>query len=264
MDAALETALETALCTVLSPVKTDRRYLPGETIELPVGQVQSLVDAGVVADDGGEGEVLEGSADPVKDLLGAAELLEDEQLLELFHGLVDPLNERIQKPGSQLPGEVKVLIGRDEDPRARLGILPGDPDVVGLVAAAAGRLGNPELAVLMTRIAETAMSRGLTPEDLLDLIDPMNPTSEAEKPGGGASQEAPAGETDKPEEVITLTREQHLVAQCQQIDPGNPELWTKGGKPQVAALEAATGLADISAKERDAAWEKFQAEREKG
>ena len=42
------------------------------------------------------------------------------------------------------------------------------------------------------------------------------------------------------------------------LEEGAPGLWTKGGKPRVAALRAVAGI-KISAAERDAAWKQFPA-----
>ena len=42
------------------------------------------------------------------------------------------------------------------------------------------------------------------------------------------------------------------------LDTDNPENWTGAGKPQVSAIEAALGR-DITAAERDAAWNEVQA-----
>ena len=46
------------------------------------------------------------------------------------------------------------------------------------------------------------------------------------------------------------------------LDPANASLWTKGGKPEVKALEARLGF-DISAAERDEAWTAVEATRRK-
>ena len=43
------------------------------------------------------------------------------------------------------------------------------------------------------------------------------------------------------------------------LTPGEEGHWTKSGKPEVRALEAATGLKDSSAAERDAAWDAHRA-----
>ncbi len=43
-----------------------------------------------------------------------------------------------------------------------------------------------------------------------------------------------------------------------------PEQWTRSGKPEVRALEAASGLGGVSAAERDAAWAAYQGEKGEG
>ena len=52
-----------------------------------------------------------------------------------------------------------------------------------------------------------------------------------------------------------------ILAAIAGLVPGNPDHWTKSGKPEVRALEAATGFGDISAAERDAVWTDHQAAR---
>ena len=44
------------------------------------------------------------------------------------------------------------------------------------------------------------------------------------------------------------------------LDPDNKEHFTQGGVPSVEALEAATGISEISGAERDEAWEKHLAD----
>lgn len=56
-------------------------------------------------------------------------------------------------------------------------------------------------------------------------------------------------------EAAELEREQAIAEAIGQLDPENPDHFTKGGKPEVAAVEAITGF-DISAKERDQVWER--------
>lgn len=45
----------------------------------------------------------------------------------------------------------------------------------------------------------------------------------------------------------------------EKLDPDNSEQWTNSGKPQVREVEAILGF-DISAAERDQAWEQFDHE----
>lgn len=49
-----------------------------------------------------------------------------------------------------------------------------------------------------------------------------------------------------------------ILEAIDELEPGVAGQWTKGGKPKVAAIEAITGI-DISARDRDGAWEKFAA-----
>ena len=44
---------------------------------------------------------------------------------------------------------------------------------------------------------------------------------------------------------------------CRQIDADNPDHVTKSGLPEIAELKRQTGLADVSAAERDSAWEEL-------
>lgn len=53
------------------------------------------------------------------------------------------------------------------------------------------------------------------------------------------------------------SRDQVLDRALASLDPDDAALWTQGGLPQVAALEAAAGF-DVTAAERDAAWVRHQ------
>lgn len=48
----------------------------------------------------------------------------------------------------------------------------------------------------------------------------------------------------------------YLVQACGELDRDQKDHWTKDGRPQVAALEALTGI-DINAAQRDQAWDAF-------
>ena len=50
-----------------------------------------------------------------------------------------------------------------------------------------------------------------------------------------------------------------LGAAARQLDPDDDTQWNKDGRPDISALEAASGLATVSAVERDAAWEEASA-----
>ncbi len=78
---------------------------------------------------------------------------------------------------------------------------------------------------------------------------------------GGAAEtpEAPADTAELAEAPVE--RQAALAAAIAGLEEGNPDHWTKSGKPEVRALEAATGVGDISAAERDAVWTDHQAAR---
>ena len=61
-----------------------------------------------------------------------------------------------------------------------------------------------------------------------------------------------------------IVRQEQLIVAIAGLEEGNEAHWTKGGLPEVRALQAATGLADVSAAERDAAWEEYRKAKEAG
>ena len=63
-------------------------------------------------------------------------------------------------------------------------------------------------------------------------------------------------EIERPDNPEVLGEE--IVTAISRLEAGNIDHWTKSGKPEVRALEAALGY-DISAAERDAAWAACQA-----
>lgn len=65
---------------------------------------------------------------------------------------------------------------------------------------------------------------------------------------GGADKTVP---TDKNERLAAIT------AAIGQLDPNDPDLFLKDGKPKIEAIAAITGWL-VSAKERDAAWEQIR------
>ena len=50
-----------------------------------------------------------------------------------------------------------------------------------------------------------------------------------------------------------------LAAAIDALEPGREDHWTRDGRPEVRALREASGLADVTAAERDAAWADVQA-----
>ena len=59
---------------------------------------------------------------------------------------------------------------------------------------------------------------------------------------------------DVPEPPEPTDRAGVIAAAIGALEAGNPDHWTRSGKPEVRALERLTGLSDISAAERDAAY----------
>lgn len=63
--------------------------------------------------------------------------------------------------------------------------------------------------------------------------------------------------------MSSLSEEEELQAVIGGLDVMDATLWTDGGKPQVKAIEAVLGR-QISAADRDEAWDIFQKSREGG
>ena len=72
-----------------------------------------------------------------------------------------------------------------------------------------------------------------------------------------ADRTDPDAKNKGPEDVAE--RLEAIKGAIAQLDRENPEHFTKGGKPQVEAIEAVLGW-NITAAERDAAWESMQGE----
>ena len=126
----------------------------------------------------------------------------------------------------------------------------------------AEQMEDLDLALLMGHIGAMAYDRQIsqeTMEQARDLLEANNILSTEAKTdaGGGASQEAPAGDPEKKDPPMS-TRHERLVAGCKQVPLGDPKNWTKSGKPQVDALYRASNVTDITAAERDAAWKVAQ------
>ena len=126
----------------------------------------------------------------------------------------------------------------------------------------AEQMEDLDLALLMGHIGAMAYDRQIsqeTMEQARDLLEANNILSTEAKTdaGGGASQEAPAGDPEKKDPPMS-TRHERLVAGCKQVPLNDPKNWTKSGKPQVDALYRASNVTDITAAERDAAWKVAQ------
>lgn len=59
-----------------------------------------------------------------------------------------------------------------------------------------------------------------------------------------------------------VSRQKKLIAAIAGLDPENRDHWIADGRPSTKAIEAATGLEEVSAAERDAAWVEFEKAKE--
>ena len=59
-------------------------------------------------------------------------------------------------------------------------------------------------------------------------------------------------------------RRDALLSAISGLEEGNEAHWTKSGEPEVRALKAATGFGDITAAERDDAWQAFEEAKQQG
>ena len=71
--------------------------------------------------------------------------------------------------------------------------------------------------------------------------------------GAAVLAEAPA---DVPDET-PVDRHAVIAEATAGLEEGNPDHWTKSGKPEIRALEVVTDFNDISAAERDVAWAEY-------
>ena len=84
--------------------------------------------------------------------------------------------------------------------------------------------------------------------------------------GGTSAGGSPSsgGEASRTRDELVREAIDSLVAEAEaRIENGQERLeehWTKGGKPDVKALRVRSGIADLSASERDAAWDAMQAD----
>ena len=157
------------------------------------------------------------------------------------YGVLTPVrfDDTLRQPGEtvELPPDV------DAGTLEADGVIcdPGDPRFVALTP---GSGPQPEADDGRAAIFDQALAalRAAWPEEVRDFL-----RRASEDPEIRAKAE-PA-----------LDRRQELLAAIGALEYGNEAHWTKSGAPEVRALREATGLDDISAAERDAVWEQFQA-----
>ncbi len=110
---------------------------------------------------------------------------------------------------------------------------------------------------------EVGEAVSLTDDDAEALLESgvVEATAEAAAAGQAASSTG-SQEGGVPE----ASREERLRAAIIELKPEDkdPEQWTKSGKPEVRALESMSGLEDVTAAERDAAWSAYRGEQGEG
>ena len=90
--------------------------------------------------------------------------------------------------------------------------------------------------------------------------DPADSDGRAAAPVSGFEPDSASLATGGDGDGAEDTRRGDLAAACAAVNPADASLWTRSGVPQLPALRAASGLSDITAAERDAAWAAHQAQ----
>ena len=105
-----------------------------------------------------------------------------------------------------------------------------------------------------SRTAEIVPAGELTPDELEALGSDPGITITPCAPEGPAAPAA-APPPPAPGATVDELREALIRAGIGALEPGREGHWTAAGLPDVGAVKAATGLASVSAAERDRAWE---------
>ncbi len=130
----------------------------------------------------------------------------------------------------------------------------GVTDGPAFVAVSAKRDGFRRAGRAWTVAPRTVAVDDLAPGQLAALeADPSLTVAPVEAPSADAGGPASVPPEAAPSRAETIRRA------IGGLEPGREDHWTKSGRPEVAALRAATGLADVGAAERDAAWAAFVA-----
>ena len=124
--------------------------------------------------------------------------------------------------------------------------------------AAAATAAEAQTTPTVRAALDTALSalRRATPGEVRGFLQAMEEDPDIREKiedaiAARAAAESTGGEAEP-------TRHERLVAAIGTLEDGNEDHWTKDKRPQVSALEAATGLDDVSAAERDAAFEAWK------
>ena len=117
----------------------------------------------------------------------------------------------------------------------------------------AGRAWSREATVVAAGDLTEAQVRMLRADPNITIV----PTSDAPAAPPDAASEGPDGYLRGM--AVADLRGWLIRNACGELDPGTDDHFTAAGQPATAALEGVTGLASISAAERDFAWNRFQA-----
>ena len=202
----------------LSELHGDRVYLPGDEVELSEDDARPLLESGDIEPAGGP----EPEAPPS---LTAAQTAWLRSLtpthLERLAGFDRDWIDRLIAVANLRAEQVDRLVDLESDGVQAL-LFPSTPTVEATLAAALKALGNA------------------TPDQVLAFAQAVESVAAERRPD--------------PEP----TRQDRLIAGIAGLDPKNPDHWLSDGTtPSTKALEAATGLEDVSAAERDAAHTEF-------
>ena len=224
---------------------------PGELILLDGDTAGPLLAAGVIADP--EIRRAEQSAAEAASLPAGLEHLTGDHLLKLRAMTAAEVDEALAPRSPETTPTVEAALDT-----ALSALRQATPEQVRAFAVAAAE--DPEIAADSEVPLEAALAvalnalRKASPEEVGVFVGAMgaDPDIAWAPPAIGETEEDPAAASAQ--EV----REERLIGAIATLEVGNREHFTGSGKPLVDALEATTGLNDVTAAERDVAWEKYQ------
>ena len=210
---------------VISPLSSSgRRYEPGERVELDPREAADLIRAGVLLppDEHDARRGAEAATQEAGDVLPVT--------LDHLLATIDRLQATVTASTQMLADAIRELDERMTASHQRIA-----REVVALRDA--GAQGG----------ATETPPEGLDPSPASDAGE-----GEPEAKGVDPPLASEAGGGEPP-------RHDRIADAIATLEPGRADHWTRSGKPEVAALRAATGLGDLSAAERDAVWATVQA-----
>ena len=164
------------------------------------------------------------------------------------------------------PGEIVEMPPRQAAQLIEAAVLAPAPDAPAERASApAGPDPDADLPTLIVESHRTLMGAVEALRRDVAALSAAHPEGRDPSPGSGAGEEDPAAKGDdpapgpEPGAGEPASRHDRITVAIADLTPGQADHWTRAGKPEVAALRAATGLDDVTAAERDAAWAAYQA-----